>query len=166
MAACVDDASTASVNPRERDHDPASYEERFIGEWMAHEPQYKGLPAAQLMEKQGQLQELYEGRIASMERLVGFLVLFHAMAKRVQDFWPAVSLGVLHYDMSRTHSIMRIATTASPVSGSDVRHKMVELAEETKKAWCVNMLKQRWFKKRGRTSNFDELTDDALDQQV
>jgi hypothetical protein len=31
-----------------------------------------------------------------------------------------VSLGFLNYDMSRTHSIMRIATTASPVSGAEV----------------------------------------------
>jgi hypothetical protein len=32
-----------------------------------------------------------------------------------------VSLGALTYDMSRTHSIMRIATTASPVSGAEVK---------------------------------------------
>ena len=31
-----------------------------------------------------------------------------------------VSLGYLNYDMSRTHSIMRVATTASPISGSEV----------------------------------------------
>jgi hypothetical protein len=31
-----------------------------------------------------------------------------------------VSLGYLNYDMSRTHSIMRIATTASPISGAEV----------------------------------------------
>merc|ERR1711965_1199701 len=80
------------------------------------------------MEKQGQMQEIYEGRIASLERFVAFLVMFHAMAKSVQDFWPRVSFGLLGYDMSRSQSIMRIATTASPVSGSDVRHKMLELS--------------------------------------
>ena len=37
-----------------------------------------------------------------------------------QDWWPMVSFGYLKYDMSRTHSIMRIATTASPVSGAEV----------------------------------------------
>jgi hypothetical protein len=39
-----------------------------------------------------------------------------------QDWWPMVSLGFLNYDMSRTHSIMRVATTASPISGSEVIH--------------------------------------------
>ena len=39
-----------------------------------------------------------------------------------------VSFGLLGYDMSRSQSIMRIATTASPVSGSDVRRKMLELS--------------------------------------
>ena len=42
-------------------------------------------------------------------------VMFHELGKRVQDFWPTWTLGYLGYDMSRTHSIMRIATTASPV---------------------------------------------------
>ena len=49
------------------------------------------------------------------------------MAQAVQDFWTVVSLGLLGYDMSRTQSIMRIATTASPVSGSDVRERMAAL---------------------------------------
>ena len=49
-------------------------------------------------------------------------VLFHAMGKAVQDFWPLVSLGLLGYDMSRSQSIMRVATTASPVAGTEVPH--------------------------------------------
>ena len=80
---------------------------------MASDSRYRSLHVQQLMNKQGQLQELYESRMASMQRLVGFLVLFHKMARDVQDFWPVVSLGLLGYDMSRSHSIMRIATTAS-----------------------------------------------------
>ena len=43
-------------------------------------------------------------------------------------FWPNWSLGALRYRMDRTHSIMRIATTASPVSGSEVRGQMYQLA--------------------------------------
>ena len=74
--------------------------------------------------------------------------MFHAMAKSVQDFWPKVSFGLLGYDMSRSQSIMRIATTASPVSGSDVRHKMLELAEHTAKLFCVNVLQANYLKKR------------------
>lgn len=66
---------------------------------------------------------LYEGRVASMQRLVSFFVLFHKMGQAVQDFWVAVApMGLLGYEMDRTHSIMRIATTASPVSGKKERH--------------------------------------------
>ena len=55
---------------------------------------------------------------------------------------------MLGYDMSRTQSIMRIATTASPVGGSEVRHKMLELAEETRRKWAVRTLQLffRFFK--------------------
>lgn len=65
-------------------------------------------------------QVLYETRCASLQRLVGFFVLFHAMGRRVEGFWSYVSFGVLAYDMSRTQSMMRVATTASPVSGMDI----------------------------------------------
>ena len=91
------------------------------------------------------MQSLYEGRFASLERFVGFLVLFHALGKAVQDWWRAWSCGLLGYDMSRSHSIMRIATTASPVSGSEVRVKMLELAEETRRLWAVRVL-QIWYR--------------------
>jgi len=83
-----------------------------------------------------------------MQRLVGFLVLFHEMARRVQDFWPTVSCGLLGYDMSRSHSIMRIATTASPVSGSDVRHKMVQLADTTAKEFCASIISRKFIQSR------------------
>ena len=73
------------------------------------------------------MQTLYETRFASMQRLVAFFVLFHEMGKRVQDFWPRVSLGLLRYDMSRSHSMMRIASTASPVSGMEVRERTQQL---------------------------------------
>jgi len=69
---------------------------------------------------------MYETRFASLQRFVSMCVMFHEMGKRVADFWPAVSLGALGYDMSRTHSIMRIATTASPVSGAEVRDKLLQ----------------------------------------
>ena len=68
--------------------------------------------------------ELYESRIASLQRFIAMCVMFHQMGKRVQDFFPKYSLGLLGYNMERTHSIMRIATTASPVSGDAVRDQM------------------------------------------
>ena len=54
---------------------------------------------------------------------------------------------MLGYDMSRSQSIMRIATTASPVSGSDVRHKMLELAEQTAMKFCATTLQKNYFRK-------------------
>jgi len=86
------------------------------------------------MQKQTLPQRLYETRIASMQRCVAFMVLFHEMGKHVQQFWPMVSFGYLRYDMDRTQSIMRIATTASPVSGMDVHAKMLHMAKEKQKA--------------------------------
>ena len=68
------------------------------------------------LERQGLVQVLSESRFASLQRLVAFFVMFHAMGKDVADFWPAVSCGLLGYDISRSQSIMRVATTASPVS--------------------------------------------------
>jgi hypothetical protein len=59
---------------------------------------------------------------------------------------------MLGYDMSRSQSIMRIATTASPVSGSDVRHKMLELAEETAMKFCASILQKNYFDKRAKTT--------------
>ena len=76
-----------------------------------------------LMESQELSMKLYESRIASLQRFVSMTVMFHQMGDRVQQFWPAVSLGYLGYRMDRTHSIMRIATTASPVSGAEVRDR-------------------------------------------
>ena len=47
-------------------------------------------------------------------------MLFYHLGSAVQDFWRLpLWLGQLSYDMSRTHSIMRVATTASPVSGME-----------------------------------------------
>ena len=48
----------------------------------------------------------------------------------VEWFWHYISFGLLGYDMSRSQSGMRVATTASPVSGSEVRERVADLAEE------------------------------------
>merc|ERR1719235_2090331 len=73
---------------------------------------------------------LYEARFASLERAVAFYVMFHAMGKAVADWWPRATLGLFGYRIDRTHSIMRIATTASPVSGADVRARMKHLSQQ------------------------------------
>jgi len=46
--------------------------------------------------------------------------------------------------MDRTHSIMRIATTASPVSGADVRDRMVEMHLRFKIQTAVNLVVHHW----------------------
>eukprot|EP00985_Skeletonema_marinoi_P028846 scaffold26129_cov108-Skeletonema_marinoi.AAC.1 len=66
------------------------------------------------------------------------------MGSRVQNFFPNISFGYLGYRMDRTHSIMRIATTASPVSGADVRDRTVELLLRHKIQKAVNLFSSKY----------------------
>ena len=116
--------------------------EPFIGAWMQHAPRYKGMTSAQMSDRQRQLQTLYETRFASLQRLVGFFVIFHEMGKAVQDFWPWVSFGLLGYDMSRSQSMLRVATTASPISGSEVRERILVLEEEEMMNWAAKRIQR------------------------
>ena len=106
-----------------------------LGAWMMVSARFKKCSIEQLLTRQTTLQALYESRIASLQRLIAFFVMFHAMGKAVQDFWPAVSFGIFGYDMSHSQSIMRIATTASPVSGMAVRLRVVELQRQMERSW-------------------------------
>jgi hypothetical protein len=66
------------------------------------------------------MKDLFEGRFASFERYIGFLVMFHAMALRVSvTSWPLPG-----WDISRSQSILRVASTAAPVSGAEVAHQL------------------------------------------
>ena len=65
------------------------------------------------------------------------------MGKAVQDFWPWVSCGLLGYDMSRSQSIMRVATTASPVSGMEVRERMLAIRSETRRTHAATRIQRR-----------------------
>lgn len=105
----------------------------------------EGTSLFSLCESQNLSMALYESRIASMQRFVAMTVMFHEMGRRVQRFFPRVSCGYLGYRMDRTHSIMRIATTASPVSGSDVRERMdtIKLKESITKA--VSAISSAWY---------------------
>eukprot|EP00931_Biecheleriopsis_adriatica_P026260 TRINITY_DN15999_c0_g2_i2.p1 TRINITY_DN15999_c0_g2~~TRINITY_DN15999_c0_g2_i2.p1 ORF type:complete len:1401 (-),score=231.76 TRINITY_DN15999_c0_g2_i2:11-4213(-) len=99
-----------------------------------------GSDMSELIPTQDLSMQLYECRIASLQRAVAFFVLFHEMGRRVANFWPSVSLGLLGYRMDRTHSIMRIATTASPVSGAEVRERMQALAVQKECKKLDNLL--------------------------
>jgi len=104
-------------------------------------------------------QELYETRIASLQRFVSMTVMFHRMGKRVQEFFPKISFGLLGYRMDRTHSIMRIATTASPVSGADVRERMQMLHLLTKINRSVHIITVAWlkYKEKKKKNEMDKL---------
>lgn len=109
---------------------------------------YAEKSASQLMQQQEILQQLNEGRFDSMQRLVGFLVLFHKMATDVQGFWPTVSFGCLNYNTSRSQSILRVASTASPVSGTEVRDRMLQIGLETKALRAVTTIQKMWRSQR------------------
>lgn len=86
-----------------------------------------------------------------MRVLIDFLLLIilylSKMGMRVQSFFPKISFGLLGYRMDRTHSIMRIATTASPVSGADVRDRMVEIRLRSQINKFVGKIGSVWRKK-------------------
>lgn len=94
--------------------------------------------------------ELYESRIASLQRYVAMCVMFHQMGKRVQDFFPKYSCGVFGYKMHRTHSIMRIATTASPISGDAVREQMERLRVRAGFQNAVQVIINAWQQRQKR----------------
>ena len=73
-----------------------------------------------LLDSQSLLEGLVESRVLSAERLLAFFVAFHAMAARVAGTWP------LTFDLARSQSGLRIATTAAPVSASDLERAFEE----------------------------------------
>ena len=109
-----DDRGWLQVKPTNEDYfgqDTDASSQLTVGSFAKIESQYSAM-------------ELYESRIASLQRFVAMCVLFHQMGRSVQEFFPNVSLGFLGYRMDRTHSIMRVATTASPISGDAVRERL------------------------------------------
>jgi len=120
-------------------------DEPFLGAWMLRDDAHQGLDSSDIMQRQQLVQTLSESRFDSMQRLIAFYVLFHAMGQAVQDFWPAATCGIFGYDMSRTQSIMRVATTASPVSGMEVRERLLAIQAETRRAHAASRI-QRSFR--------------------
>jgi hypothetical protein len=105
-----------------------------------------------LCKTQNLCMELYEGRIASLERFVAMTVMFHELGTRVQNFFPAVSFGYLGYYTHRTQSMCRIATTASPVSGADVREQMDAMKLTKVIVQSVRTIINSWFRYRTRVT--------------
>jgi len=122
----------------------ASKEQYFGEELRMHS--IPGVDSFAMSRSQHFSMELYESRIASLQRFVAMTVMFHQIGYRVQSFFPKVSFGIFGYRMDRTHSIMRIATTASPVSGADVRERMEELRLMLKIERSVQLICRTWKK--------------------
>jgi len=139
------------VNRSDRHLNPDASTESYFGEHVRNKAPI-GTTMFSLCESQSLVMELYESRIASLQRFIAMTVMFHEMGHRVQQFFPRVSFGYLGYRMDRTHSIMRIATTASPVSGSDVRERMdtIKLKITIKKA--VSVISAAWYTYRQKES--------------
>ena len=121
--------------------------EKYFGEVLRKYDAGKSMKEVDFMLAKSQhfSQELYETRIASLQRFVAMTVMFHQMGKRVQDFFANISFGFFGYRMDRTHSIMRIATTASPISGSDVRQRMRHLQLLKKVNHSINVISSAYL---------------------
>ncbi len=105
-------------------------------------------------------QELYEPRVASLQRFVSMTVMFHQMGDRVEKFFSKNTFGLLGYRKDRTHSIMRIATTASPISGADVRDRKRVLYLMKKIHHSVNVISNAWLAyKEGKDSREEKKID-------
>jgi hypothetical protein len=83
--------------------------------------------ALKVARSQHLVQELYKTRAAPLHQFVARTVMFHQMGKHVEGFFDRISFGFLSYRMDRMHSVMWIATTASSVSGGDVKEQMQHL---------------------------------------
>ncbi|EFJ47636.1 hypothetical protein VOLCADRAFT_91983 [Volvox carteri f. nagariensis] len=73
-----------------------------------------------VLHKQTVMEQLVESRYLSLERLLAFMVMFHAMARRTADWWP------LTFDIARSQSGLRVATTAAPVTASELEQSLAE----------------------------------------
>jgi len=119
-------------------------DDAFIGAWMHLHGDHKSLATSELLRRQHSVQLLTETRFDSMQRFISFCVLFHAMGKACQDFWPRASFGILGYDMSRSQSIMRVATTASPVAGMEVRSRLQTIQEHKTLHLAASSIQRIW----------------------
>lgn len=151
--------------------------EEYFGADM-HTAAKPGISAFSQSHSQHFSMELYESRIASLQRFVALCVMFHQMGKRVQDFFPKYSFGIFGYKMNRTHSIMRIATTASPVSGDAVREQMEHLRVRAVFLNAARLIRNTWLSRQekivqelklhhrsmGQSSTRSVITDDSSRQ--
>jgi hypothetical protein len=140
--------STSSRQLRRQSLDVTPSDERYFGQDV--DTSDMDISDHDLLTSQHFAMELYETRIASLQRFVAMCVMFHEMGKTVQDFFPSVSLGCSGYHMEQTHSIMRVATTASPVSGDAVREQMEKLRARSEVLQAVRVISGAWHRYQKR----------------
>lgn len=69
----------------------------------------RGLEESDVLEKSRLTEAFYESRVGGVERLISWYVIFHAMAE------PSSRLPFLGYDLGKTESMLRVASTPAPV---------------------------------------------------
>ena len=80
---------------------------------------------SKVLDKQMLVQQFYECRLASLERFMAFCVLFHAMASSSNH--PILNRP---WDIARSQSNLRVATTASPIAA--LGNEGVNVSKKTK----------------------------------
>lgn len=73
-----------------------------------------GAARSEVLQQSRPIELFYEARVASAERLVGWFVLLHAMAK------PSSRLPFLSYELGKSESRLRVASTPAPVPLHDL----------------------------------------------
>jgi len=68
----------------------------------------KGVGQISMSQSQHLAMELYESRIASMQRFVAMTIMFHQMGMRVQTFFEKISFGLLGYRGGGLASVFRM----------------------------------------------------------
>jgi hypothetical protein len=116
LAASIDAPDSMKQNQAAMSHDPA-VRMAFNGRLDRQSKQVEDF--------QQVVQQFYECRVAAVERYVSFCVMFHAMAEHCHRPWFCVP-----WDMARSQSNLRVATTASPVANEGGGH---HVSNEVKK---------------------------------
>jgi hypothetical protein len=93
--------------------------------------------AQRLQDRLVHVERLYESRIAALERYIAFCVMFHAMADHCNK-----PLLLLPWDMARSQSNLRIATTASPIPVVDSGHKEVPMKTKVQVKHFIKKLRK------------------------
>jgi hypothetical protein len=119
-----------------------------------------------LLERQAPVQHFYESRVASLERYLSFCVMFHSMAIHTSGYaWHANPWVWFHvpwqwfrcgsgarwaWDISRSQSNLRVATTASPNMAPSDDSSAAEAGTGGGAASCTGKLSKQVVEKYAR----------------